>query len=58
MPLTTSGAPVPAASVIVFTFSVVIYTTVQADPEGTVTVTPSSIVIGPALTAFFPDVIV
>ena len=34
------------------------YTTVQVSPEPTVTVTPLFIVMGPAVIAFFPFVIV
>jgi len=34
------------------------YTIVQTEPAGIVTVAPALIVIGPALMAFFPEVIV
>jgi hypothetical protein len=48
----------PFVSCIVFTFNVLIYTTVHVDPTGIVTVAAVSIVIGPADIAFVPDVIV
>ena len=50
--------PPDVASTISFTLSVLIYTTVHVSPEPTVTVTPLFTVIGPALIAFLPLVMV
>ena len=44
----------PARFSMLSTFSLLIYTTVNVDPDVTVNVTPVLIVIGPATIAFFP----
>ena len=56
----TVNVAVPAAlpAMVMFDMACAPYTTVQTDPDGTVTEMPELMVTGPALIAFLPDVMV
>jgi len=52
VPFTNAGVTTPVVPLIVTGIILILYTTVHVDPLGTVTVTPESIVTGPAVIAF------
>ena len=55
VPLTKFGVVIPVVPLIVTGIIFLLYTTVQTDPLGMVTITPALTVIGPAVIAFLVD---